>query len=138
MAALSRGAGSPVVVAQTQSEILPGLDRPDAVLWLGLGLVAANNAGRIAEVVGVISGAAGKGAKASVPDFNAGALELGLVGVFWVMARISDSAGNLAILLLIGLWLVWLTTHVQNVANWAGHALPAPAEIPPVKKPAGK
>lgn len=138
MAALSRGAGSPVVVAQTQSEILPGLDRPSAVLWLGLGLVAANNAGRIVETVGIVGGAAGKGATASPPNFQQAGLEVGLVGVFWVMARVSDSAGNLALLLLIALWLVWLTTHVSNVAKVFGQPLSAPAAISPVSKPASK
>lgn len=135
MAGLSRGAGSPVVVAQTQSEILPGLDRPSAVLWLGLGLVAANNAGRLAELGGVAGGTATGGAGEMLTGIP---FELGLVGVFWVMARISDSAGSLAILLLIALWLVWLTTHVENVAKFLGQPLPAPAAIPPVTKPASK
>lgn len=135
MAALSRGAGTPVVVAQTQSEILPGLDRPSAVLWLGLGLVAANNAGRLVETVGVINGA---NKSPSPPDLPQIAMETGLVGVFWVMARVSDSAGNLALLLLVALWLVWLTTHVSNVAQFFGQPLKAPAALPPVNKPASK
>lgn len=137
MPALSRGAGTPVVVAQTQSEILPGLDRPSAVLWLGLGLVAANNAGRIVELGGAVNGT--HKISGADTDIIAGIpFELGLVGVFWVMARISDSAGSLAILLLIGLWLVWLTTHVSNVASFFGQPLKAPAAIPPVTKPASK
>ena len=137
MAALSRGAGTPVVVAQTQSELLPGLDRPTAVLWLGLGLVAANNAGRLVELSGTVTGA--HTVTGADSDIITGIpFELGLVGVFWVMARISDSAGSLAVLLLIALWLVWLTTHVANVAKFFGQPLQAPAAIPPVKKPASK
>jgi hypothetical protein len=134
MAGMTRGsAGQPVVIAQPQTEWLPGLDRPTAVLWLGLSLVAANELAEGGPLPGVIAAAQGKPTHGDPTRLTQASLEVGLVGLFWIMARVSDSAGSLAILLLIGLWLVWLTTHVQNVAKALGHALPAPAQIPPVK-----
>jgi hypothetical protein len=146
MAGMTRGgAGQTVVIAQPQTEILPGLDRPTAVLWLGLSLWAATNtidngplrtfweaaqghydSKTAGQLGGDLLSASGRG-------LGDASLELLLVAFFWVIAKVSDSAGSLAILLLVGLWLVWLLTHVQNVATFLGHSLPAPAQIAPVK-----
>jgi hypothetical protein len=134
MAGMTRGAaGQPVVIAQPQTEILPGLDRPTAVLWLGLSLFFFNDVSQGGILPVILHTAQGKPTSQDANALSRPFFELGLVGVFWLAAKVSDSAGSLAILLLIGLWLVWLLTHVQNVATFLGHSLPAPAQKSPVK-----
>ena len=106
------------VIAQPQQEILPGLDRPTAVLFLGGGLWLVNNVvggGFVYNIFATSFGRASAGAS-STGDLPRAALELGLVAFLYILAKISDEAGSVAILLLIALWVVWLILHVNKLS----------------------
>lgn len=104
------------VIAAPRTELLPGIDRPTAVFWLGAGLVIATDLIDYGPIAAAIATARGKQAKSGL-GVRETLFELFLLGTLWLVSQLSDSAGTFAILLLVALWVVWLVVHTDTVGS---------------------
>jgi hypothetical protein len=106
------------VYAAPRSELFPGVERQVIVLWLGVALIAANEAVDGGPIASAIRAATGQPLKSQSGGVIELAIEVVLVGFLYVMALASDEAGTLAILIVLALWAAWLVRHVGAVQGF--------------------
>jgi hypothetical protein len=106
-------------IAAPRTELLPGLDRPTIVFWLGASLVIATDLVDYGPIASALQVAKGQRPKSGL-GIRETMFELFLLGTLWLLAQTSDSAGSFAILLLVALWVVWLVLHVDTVGSLLG------------------
>lgn len=111
--------GGGVVYAQPAAAgagaIAPQLDRGKAILALGLVLVGVNyitSHAVLAQIVFGLPQSENPGYSESPVDV---ALQLGGVGILYLVSRLSDLAGTAAVVFLVGVWVVFIWRHAAGL-----------------------
>lgn len=108
--------------AAPRTELFPGIDRPTMVFWLGAALIVASELvdyGPLRTVVDAARGVQPKSNNAGVTEM---AIEIGLLVFLYLLALASDNSGTVAVLILVALWVVWITRHMNAVNRFLAPA----------------
>lgn len=109
--------GQAVTAQPTTPAVAPQLDRSKAILFMGVGLIAANFLTANPSLLGTIFAPEANfvGGRDTLPNLVVQGIG---IAALYLVSRISDLAGTAAILFLAALWLLFIYQHASAIEGY--------------------